>query len=231
MNEGQLIRALAAGNAWWRDPQWERDDRDLRPLAATALDYEPEPLVDVAPNGLYVLRGPRRVGKSLEIKRAISRLIRAGVPPRAIIHFACDELGVGDLQRLVKAAREVLTQGLEGPRYWFLDEITNVPRWPETIKWLRDNTAFGDDCVVLTGSSARDLADAQKQLAGRLGAAVQPDRLLLPMGFRAFARAMDLEGLPQPDPVRVRDFVSVEVDAAFVELLPWLDTLLSTWEP
>jgi len=31
MNEGQLTRALAAGNAWWRDSQWERDDRDLRP--------------------------------------------------------------------------------------------------------------------------------------------------------------------------------------------------------
>ena len=28
MNEGQLTRALAAGNAWWRDPKWERDDRD-----------------------------------------------------------------------------------------------------------------------------------------------------------------------------------------------------------
>ena len=83
---------------------------------------------------------------------------------------------------------------------------------------------------MLTGSSARDLADAQKQLAGRHGGAGQPDLLLLPMGFRRFARAMGLEGLPQPDPVRARDFVSPDVDAAFVELLPWLDTLLSTWE-
>ncbi len=230
MNEGQLTRALAAGNAWWRDPRWERGDRDLRPLAATTLDYEPSPLSDVVPDGLYVLRGPRRVGKSLEAKRAISRLIQRGVQPRSIIHFACDELGRGDLQRLVNAGREVLTRGLEGARYWFLDEITSVPAWPEAIKWLRDNTAFGEDCVVLTGSSARDLADAQKQLAGRLGGAGHSDRLLLPMGFRRFARAVGLDGLPQPDPVRARDFMSSEVDAAFTELLPWLDTLLSTWE-
>ena len=230
MNEGQLTRALAIGNAWWRDSQWEHDDRDLRPLTATTLDYEPTPLTDVAPDGLYVLRGPRRVGKSLEIKRAISQLIKHGVEPRSIINFACDELGRGDLQRLVKAGREVLTRGVQGARYWFLDEITSVPAWPEAIKWLRDNTAFGEDCVVLTGSSARDLADAQKQLAGRHGSAGQPDLLLLPMGFRRFARAMGLEGLPQPDPVRARDFVSPDVDAAFVELLPWLDTLLSTWE-
>ncbi len=230
MNESQLIRALAAGNAWWRDPQWQRDDRDLRPLAFTALDYEPSPLTDVVPDGLYVLRGPRRVGKSLEIKRAISRLIERGVQPRSIIHFACDELGRGDLQRLVGAGREVLTRELEGARYWFLDEITSVPGWPEAIKWLRDNTAFGEDCVVLTGSSARDLTDAQKQLAGRLGSAGPSDRLLLPMGFRRFARVTGLDGLPQPDPVRARDFMSSAVDSAFTELLPWLDRLLSTWE-
>ncbi len=230
MNEGQLTRALAAGNAWWREAQWEREDRDLRPLQATTLDYEPSPLSDVVPDGLYVLRGPRRVGKSLETKRAISRLIQHGVEPRSIIHFACDELGRGDLQRLVGAGREVLTRGLAGARYWFLDEITSVPAWPEAIKWLRDNTAFGEDCVVLTGSSARDLSDAQKQLAGRLGCAGESDRLLLPMGFRRFARAMGLDGLPQPDPVRARDFMSPDLDAAFIELLPWLDTLLSTWE-
>jgi predicted AAA+ superfamily ATPase len=230
VNEGQLTRALAAGNTWWRDPEWERDDRDLRPLEATALDYEPSPLSDIVPDGLYVLRGPRRVGKSLETKRAISRLIQRGVEPRGIIHFACDELGRGDLQRLVNAGRGVLTRGLKGARYWFLDEITSVPAWPETIKWLRDNTAFGEDCVVLTGSSARDVTDAQKQLAGRLGSAGHSDRLLLPMGFRRFARAMGLDGLPQPDPVRARDFMSPGVDAAFMELLPWLDALLSTWE-
>lgn len=230
MNEGQLTRALAAGNAWWRDPGWERKDRDLRALAATTLDYDPSPLSDVLPDGLYVLRGPRRVGKSLEIKRAISRLIQSGVEPRRIIHFACDELGRGDLQRLVNAALAVLTRGLEGERYWFLDEITSVPAWPEAIKWLRDNTAFGDDCVVLTGSSARDLADAQKQLAGRLGGAGHSDRLLLPMGFRRFAQAMGLEELPQPQPVMACEFMSGEVDAAFNQLLPWLDVLLSTWE-
>jgi hypothetical protein len=230
MNEGQLTRALAAGNAWWRDPQWERDDRDLRQLTATALDYAPSPLADVTPDGLYVLRGPRRVGKSLEIKRAISQLIGGGVEPRGIIHFACDELGRGDLQCLVNAGREVLTRGVEGARYWFLDEITSVPAWPEAIKWLRDNTAFGEDCVVLTGSSARDLTDAQKQLAGRLGRAGRPDRLLLPMGFRRFARATGLDGLPQPDPVRARDFMSPAVDEVFAELLPWLNQLLSVWE-
>lgn len=230
MNEGQLTRALAACNPWWRSFDWERDDRDLRRLAVAPLDYEPSPLSDVEPDGLYVLRGPRRVGKSVELKRAISGLIGRGVEPRRIVHFACDELGKGDLQRLISAGRNVLTRGLDGPRYWFLDEITSVPSWPEAVKWLRDNTAFGEDCVVLTGSSARDLAAAQKQLAGRLGAAMNSDRLLLPMGFRSFARAIGIDDVPRPDAVRPKDFRSREVDAALTELLPWTDGLLTTWE-
>ena len=190
MNEGQLARALTAGNAWWRDDRWERDDRDLRRAAESELQYRPAPLEDIVAPGVYVLRGPRRVGKSLEIKRAIRALIDNGVSRRRIIHFACDELERGDLRRLVTAARDTLTRGVKEPRYWFLDEITSVPGWPEAIKWLRDNTHFGDDCVVLTGSSARDLADAQKQLAGRLGPATPSDRLLLPMSFRSFATAI-----------------------------------------
>lgn len=230
MNDGELTRALTAGNAWWRDPLWERDDRDLRAATESALAYEPAPLDGIAPDGLYVLRGPRRVGKSLELKRTVSALIAQGVEPRRIVHFACDELRRGDLQRLVGIACDVLTRGVEGPRYWLLDEITSVPGWPEAVKWLRDNTTLREDCVVLTGSSARDLADAQKQLAGRRGGATRSNRLLLPMSFRRFANAIGHHELPQPEPVRARDFCSSSAEAALVELTPWLDALLSSWE-
>ncbi len=230
MNDGQLARLLSAGNGWWRDPRWERDDSDLRRATRSPLAHDPAPLADIEPSGLYVLRGPRRVGKSLQLKCAISALLAQGVEPRSIVHFACDELGKGDLQRLVRAGRDVLTRPVEHPRYWFLDEITSVPGWPEAIKWLRDNTAFGEDCVVLTGSSARDLGEAQKQLAGRLGSARGSDRLLLPMSFRSFTRAIGMHDVPEIAPVRPADFLTPDVDAALGELTPWLDALLSAWE-
>lgn len=230
MKDGQLTRLLSAGNAWWRDPRWERDDPDLRRAAASPLAHEPAPLADVEPDGLYVLRGPRRVGKSVQLKRTIAGLLAQGVEPRRVVHFACDELGKGDLQRLVRAGRDVLTRAVDLSRFWFLDEITSVPGWPEAIKWLRDNTAFGQDCVVLTGSSARDLAEARKQLAGRLGAAHSSDRLLLPMSFRSFARAIGLDDVPEISAVRPADFLTADVDKALTELTPWLDALLSAWE-
>ncbi len=230
MNEGELQRQLVAGSHWWRRPQgWEAEDPDLRRLRDAPIDYEPSPLEDVTPDGLYMLRGPRRVGKSVEVKRAIGALIRRNVDPRQIIHFSCDGLRSADLRRLHRVARDQLTRPITEPRYWFLDEITAVPGWPAEIKWLRDNTDMGVDCVVLTGSSARDLEDARKELAGRRGAAVDSDRLLMPMSFRAFCHVMGMRDLPKPDPVEPRDLLSPAIDHAVAELLPWLDDLVSLW--
>lgn len=229
MNTSELARQLTAGNAWWRDRNWEADDRDLRALRESPLDYDPDPLGGIAPPNLYVLRGPRRVGKSVELKRAVGKLLSEGVEPRRIVHCACDGLTAADLRRLQGVGREQLAGPVEGARYWLLDEITAVRGWPETIKWLRDNTAMGEDCVVLTGSSGRDLEDARKALAGRRGKTRRSDRLLMPMSFHAFTRSVDA-GLPPTPAIRPRDFLSREAEDAIGELLPWLDRIASLWE-
>jgi uncharacterized protein len=230
VNEAEIGRQLASVNTWWRKPQgWELDDPDLRSLRESQLEYEPDPLADIVPDGLYVLRGPRRVGKSVEVKRVIARLITRGVEPRRIIHFACDGLIAKDVRRLQTVAREQLTRAVNEPRYWFLDEITAVPDWPSTIKWLRDNTGMREDCVVLTGSSARDMEEARKELAGRRGRASDSDRLLMPMSFRAFGVGLGTT-LPDVPTLRPRDFLSGEAEEAVYELLPWLDSLVSLWE-
>jgi uncharacterized protein len=230
MNEGEISRKLTETNLWWRDGDWEERDRDLRRLSDSPFSYTPHPLADIAPDGLYVLRGPRRVGKSVEVKRAIGELVRSGIAPRRILHFACDELNRGDLTRLVRAGRDVLTRGVNEPRYWFLDEITSVPGWPESVKNLRDTTAFGDDCVVLTGSSARDLDEATKQLADRRGAAAASDRVLLPMSFRAFCAALGMDGLPELPALAPRELCTPHAAELVDRLAPWLGELASAWE-
>jgi predicted AAA+ superfamily ATPase len=116
------------------------------------------------------------------------------------------------------------------PRYWFLDEITSVRGWPAAIKNLRDTTDFADDCVVLTGSSAKDLDDATKELAGRRGPAKRSDRTLLPMNFRAFASAIGLANLPALPSIQVSDLMEPETADALHELLPWMSDLASAWE-
>ena len=203
-----MQRVMSRNCTWWRRPQgWEANDPDLGSLRDSPLDYEPNTLTDIVPDGLYVLRGPRRVGKSVEIKRTIASLLHRGVQPLQVIHYACDTLRRGELRQVERVGRNLATAGMRAPRYWFLDEITAVENWPSEIKWLRDNTEMKTDCVVLTGSSARDLDEARKELAGRRGAAESSDRLLLPMSFRTFCRQFRGGDLPPAPVIRAADFL------------------------
>lgn len=232
MKPGEIAEILRQTNSWWRKPQegWTREDPDLRTAAEARFFYEPRPLDGLIAGGLYILRGPRRVGKSVELKRSIANLLRRGVEPRRVIHAAVEGWRDADLGGLVRVGREQVTRGLEGPRYWFIDEITGVVGdWPNRIKWLRDNTALREDCVVLTGSSAERFDDAVKALAGRRGDAVDSDRTLLPMGFGAFCRAIGLD-LPWPAALDASDLQRTDALECFMNLQAHLNDLVDAWE-
>jgi uncharacterized protein len=84
------------------------------------------------------------------------------------------------------------------PRVWLLDEISGVPGWNSVLKLARDNTAFGSDTVIATGSRwAADEDIEGNLLAGRAGTGPgRRTRLLLPMTFRDYLDtvAFDLDG-------------------------------------
>ena len=234
MKRGEAQQILAATNRWWRDPTgWTGDDPDLREAMRAPFRYQPDVLSDLAPGGLHILRGPRRVGKTVAVKDAIRKLISSGVPPRCIVHMAVDGLRSRDLGLLVDAA-DLLMPG-NGHRYWFVDEVTGIADgWPERVKWLRDNDVrFRTDTVVLTGSSAADLRRATKALAGRRGDAQAPDRVLLPIGFHSFGRLVSTEMPPdtlRPKGLRIRDLTQRCLKDAVSELAPWQDVLIRAWE-
>ena len=234
MKRGEAQQTLAATNRWWRDPTgWIWDDPDLREAGRAPFRYQADVLADLARGGLYILRGPRRVGKTVAVKGAIRDLVASGTPPRRIVHMAADGLRSRDLGLLVDAADGLMPA--EGHRYWFIDEITGIADgWPERVKWLRDNDArFRTDTVVLTGSSAADLDQATKALAGRRGEARAPDRVLLPIGFRSFVRLTTDDAppeLPMIQPCRVADLTHGELARVLPELVPWQDLLIRAWE-
>jgi hypothetical protein len=114
MNDHQIRRLLDSRSPWRASERWEADDPDLRSAAQLPLRYTPEPLADIRPPGLYVFRGPRRVGKSVELKRAISRLLLDGVDPKVVFYCSCDGLSKQDLRRLIAQGHNV-TQTLRGP--------------------------------------------------------------------------------------------------------------------
>ena len=234
MRQGEIQQLLVAGNRWWRSPTgWARHDPDLREAAQASFRYTAGVLAGLPSGSLTTLRGPRRVGKSVEIKRAIESLIAGGTAPRLIVHVAADGWRAADLARLVNAADQLTPAG---HRYWFIDEITSIrDGWPERVKWLRDNdAAFRTDTVVLSGSSAADLTAATKALAGRRGPGSVPDRFLLPMGFRTFAALAndaDEHGPPiDVGPLAVAELSRKRIAEACEALAPWLDWLVQRWD-
>ena len=230
---GEIQHRLASTNRWWADRAgWVAGDSDLLEAARAPFSYTTSVLDNLTPGGLYVVRGPRRVGKSVAMKRAVQGLVNRGVDPRLIVHMSVEGWSEADLERLVNAASQITPTG--APRYWFLDEISGVSgRWPDRIKWLRDNDQrFRSDTVVLTGSSSSNLEESLGALAGRRGGAVNPDRVLLPMGFRSFVEfaADQTPHLEDQGPVQPGDLDHDLLEQAVYGLMPWLPALVSAWE-
>ena len=131
MKQGEIQQMLVATNRWWRQPDdWVRDDPDLREANDAPFRYSAGVLKGLTLGGLHVLRGPRRVGKSVEIKHGIERLIADGVESRRILHASVDGWRAADLGRLVNAARHLTPLDLED------DELVAMPT--AMLAWLVD---------------------------------------------------------------------------------------------
>jgi predicted AAA+ superfamily ATPase len=237
VRDDELRQLLRDRNPWWRlaavgrDPaSWAATDPTLAGAAAVGIDYDPDVLADVAPPGLWVLRGPRRVGKSVTAKRLVARL--CGDPdlvPSQVIYFSVDGFRAQDLRRAFVLGRDLTASTEPRPRVWVVDEVTAVSGWVPVVKELRDNTSLASDAVVLTGSSAVDLEEARRALgAGRTGVAT-PFRLLLPMTFRSFLATTGVE-VPLPDRVDPHVLQSGQAGRAMRELEPFCDVLDLAWQ-
>src|SRR5258708_17830783 len=198
-----LLASLRRAKPWWEGPAWEQKDHHLSALPKAPFTYDPRPLDGVVPGNVYTLLGPRRVGKSTAVKTRIRQLVAGDYPPRRVVYYSCDL--IDDAQELTayiervydEAKPDGILAGPDVPFYLFLDEVQAVKGWQQAIKYLHDTHPLGEDCVVLTGSTARDLPVGSELLPGRRGRALDRDRRLLPMTFRDFVRAI-VPDLPLP---------------------------------
>lgn len=219
-------------NPWWRHPtRWDASDPDLKSARLNALShYDPHPLGNLTPGGLFLLMGPRRVGKSTSIKRAIRQLIADGIDPKAITFCPCETLSGQDLRRIIKMAADLTPSVENDRRYWFFDEITYINNWAETLKQLRDQTILKEGCVVATGSSTAKLREAQGDLGGREeGGEV---RMLLPMGFRSFVRELypDLHDDLPAEAFALTDVQSEAAQRYLQDVTHLVDDITLAWE-
>jgi predicted AAA+ superfamily ATPase len=215
-------------NPWWAREGWELDDPHLRRLRARSVRL-PAPQVeevDLSVAAIHILRGPRQVGKSTDLKLLVSRALRAGIPARRIVYLSLDLLedqSAADLVATISGALELAGRRWQGPRLILLDEVTATRNWRVALKVLWDDGRIDSDIVVCTGSSAIDLAQgAAERLPGRRGSG--RDMLVLPQGFASFARALDPE-LPPGLGLTVAEMLTAEGRAALSDARAHMSSL------
>ncbi len=124
-----------------------------------------------------VLRGPRRVGKTVLLRQLMEDLLAKNVQPNRILYVPFDEIrslvGLPDpilaITRWFEAYRLGATFN-ESARagqvaYLLFDEVQNLNAWAPQIKHLVDNH---DVRVLVTGSSSLRIEAGRDSLAGRV---------------------------------------------------------------
>jgi predicted AAA+ superfamily ATPase len=205
VRDDDLRTILATANPWWRaavagsnPTAWIQANRLLKDRNKYDLGYRSPVLNDLktAPIGddLIFLTGPRRIGKSVALLELAEALCgRSDLDSRQIIHVYCDTLAGRDIQRIITLARD-MTKSIDRPtprrRVWLLDEVTSISNWSSILKAARDQSIFGDDLVVVSGSRWSETGEARANLSvGRVGTSnVRRSRHVLPMSFRDFLK-------------------------------------------
>lgn len=243
VRDDDLGERLLDRNPWWRvaaaggDPAgWVATDQTLRSRAIFDLGYRSDLLDDVATgpidDKLVVVRGPRRVGKSVLLKDTAARLCaRKDVDPRQLVYVPTDGIRASDLNRVAKLGRERTRSVGDAPRVWLLDEVTGIRDWTQALKYLRDNTAFGADTVVCTGSSWDEQAEVERDLlAGRAGQSSRyRSRILHPMSFRDVLAVTD-RAIPLPARLRPWELQGGGARSAAESLEFFVDELDLAWQ-
>lgn len=155
---------------FWEKDGWEHDDRHLKQLRAMPFQRS-FPFIP-AKNGLYIVRGPRQIGKSCWLKQVLLHYSKKRV---SCYYQSCEELE--DYREL-----SALLKSLSNRKVVLLDEISFVDKWDRAVKHAVD--AGQTNILMVTGSHAFDLKRGSDRMPGRFDGG--GDFNLLPMSFSEF---------------------------------------------
>ena len=142
---------------------------------------------------VYVLRGPRQVGKTTLVKLQIKKFLNEGISPWNILYYSLDMSDKQDIVDVIDNYSSIASkQWGQSRRYVFLDEVSAIPDWQMGIKWLVDRGKLKNTTVMCLGSHSVDLKNASERLPGRRGEVDDTyDKILPPMKFSEYAMAVN----------------------------------------
>jgi len=191
------IGELAYWNDWWKTGKFPEDDVNIHDWSSSAFQWKPRLSETIEDEEvIYVLRGPRRVGKTTLLKLRIKKLLERGVPSGNIFYFPCDAIETP--KQLMTVIDNYLKQQRKQDQwaYLFIDEVSMLVEWQKAVKLLIDAGRFRDCTTILTGSHSIDLRKGSESLAGRRGKIERlrygtPDKILLPAKFPEYVETLE----------------------------------------
>jgi len=175
-------------NPWWEDSKLIKKDEKILDFEKQKIKYIPDFInQDFSIPGVYVLKGPRQVGKSTALKLLIRKLIqKEKTNPEQIFFFQCDIIkNFKELAIVIETYLESL-QNKKNHKYLILDEISFVEEWPRAIKHLIDRGDIKNASIILSGSLSLELRGGAEMMPGRRGKAEKIDFELLPVNFSQY---------------------------------------------
>lgn len=184
------LSRLVPQNPWWRGDNWPIEDSDLKKVE----HYLKRKTIPIQEGKLTIIRGIRRSGKTVYMKRVIERLMSSGVDGKKILYLSCDRFTRGEVRNFVNDF--IIKRGGE---YLLLDEVTYMEGWNLLLKELMER---GDFTVIATGSNPVQIKDRIDRLPGR---GVEGNEYYFnPLSFRDFIESLKIvkggikKGLSKP---------------------------------
>lgn len=175
------ISEIVSQNLWWNQGknfvQYDRHLNKAKPI----FFKRREP--DFKKGNIYILRGPRQVGKTTYLKDTVRRLIENGIPPNHILYLSLDFFT--SRRELRNAINFFLDSTREADEsYLLFDEITSLKDWNLELKYLADQGITDQSVIIATGSSAVKLKEKGELLPGR--GLEGNEYYIKPLSFREF---------------------------------------------
>jgi predicted AAA+ superfamily ATPase len=181
----------------FQNPHWDRVEDFFNDPSLERLEKVPKTLFHPIKNRIilesdriFVMKGPRQIGKTTLVKLLMKEILQSGKPPGSLLYLAIDIADLKsehDLFSALVTYNQFIGDKIPGTRFIFLDEVTAVADWQTAIKKAFDSGILRNTFLLATGSSAIELKRGSERLPGRRGQFPQENDLeMLPLLFRHY---------------------------------------------
>jgi hypothetical protein len=177
------ISEVVNQNPWWKhEEKFVHFDKNLKEAKEKPIFFKRK-RIDLNKGNIYVLRGPRQVGKTTYIKDSISKLINKGTDPNHILYLSSDFFV--SRRELRNAIAYFMNKNIDAnDLYIFIDEITSIKDWNLELKYISDSGILERARILATGSCSSALRKKGELLPGR--GLEENEYHMRPLPFRDF---------------------------------------------